>query len=53
MSDPESKDRHRRRIRNHIAKDLKTKKYRQRVVNPKAVDDEWSVEEWYREWGSE
>lgn len=35
MSSPEEKDRKRRRIRSHIARDLGTVKYRKRVVKDK------------------
>jgi len=34
------KDKRKRRRQNHIAKDLRTPKYRQRVIEPRRLEDE-------------
>ena len=38
MSSQEDKDKRIRRMRNHIAKDLRTNKYNQKVINPKKIE---------------
>lgn len=39
MTSPEERERRRKRIKNHVAKDLRTPKYRQRTVKPKEYND--------------
>lgn len=40
MTTPEDKEKHQKRRRNHVAKDLRTPKYKQRKIDPKRSEDE-------------
>ena len=47
------KGRRKQRRTNHIAKDLMTPKYRQRVKNPKHKDDDYDAERELASWADE
>jgi hypothetical protein len=59
MTDPDQREKRRkRRQRSKIARELRAQKYHQRVVDPKVADytddyKNWSLEKWYKEYGSE